>query len=733
MRGLIFLLTLLSCAYSANICGQNSTIGYSVIAALNLSYPGLESVASFAAQNDLDSACEALATYYKTANTAAWLRIPNVPTPSSKLAGGVVDNMVFNDTFYLSGVDTTAKVPRNADGGLDWLDKGPRGDVEFMNCLNRFDSFTWLLQAWLETGNQLYVSYFDALIKDWVLHLPCPNASIPSAHKCAPLGISGPTCSWDVAYPQTCMTGVSESPWRSLEMGIRTATAWPPAFFGFQKADGWTTSARVLLVLAVAEHNSALLVDGGHPGSGTPNWEMEQWTGLLTSTVVFPELQNTSSLQATAIYYLDALLNQSVYPDGVETEQASGYDMWTASEFFSVTNLLNISGNPDPLAFRTRVEAMWNYGSLVADPNGCLPRNGDSDLCSGGYSENITSFYNRNDWRYVFTNGASGEVPPTFATDGPSIMFPWAGQCVLRSGFSRNATWVWFDVGPYGSSGHGHRDKLNIVVRARGTMLLADSGRFAYAGTDLSNTLHTQYAAYTHAHNSLTFDGCDQLPNPAVATAPISSDNWSFSPAVDTAFGTMSFYKGLQGSVNHTRAIHYQRALVGNPLPEADGDWLVVVDVVESDRPRFVEAYWHTHPNASVSVDGKGNAIVSGAYVLSGVPSEAQVCLYSAPGNSFASSWNSSVVIRGQYQNATTNSMWQGWYSQSYDDAWPAGTLQYDAQMVVNNAYFVWLIVPLSQSQACTDSVQVTGLSSTGVNVQVTVNGQQTDFVVKWA
>lgn len=41
-----------------------------------------------------------------------------------------------------------------------------------------------------------------------------------------------------------------------------------------QGADEFSTSARVLMVLAVGEHNAALVVDGGHPGKGTENWEV---------------------------------------------------------------------------------------------------------------------------------------------------------------------------------------------------------------------------------------------------------------------------------------------------------------------------------------------------------------------------------------------------------------------------------------------------------------------------
>ena len=139
----------------ANICGTNKTLGENVLAVLNLTYPGLELVAAAAAAGDLGGACEALSDYYKGSNTSYWLRHGPV-APGSSLAGGVADAIVFNDTFYLAGVGVTARIPRNADGGLDWVNKGPRNDPEFMNCLNRFDSFGELLGAYQKTGNPIY-------------------------------------------------------------------------------------------------------------------------------------------------------------------------------------------------------------------------------------------------------------------------------------------------------------------------------------------------------------------------------------------------------------------------------------------------------------------------------------------------------------------------------------------------------------------------------------------------
>jgi hypothetical protein len=724
---------------ATNICGQNATIGASVMAALNLTYPGLETVAKLASQGDLNGACEALSTYYQTATTAQWLRKGPVK-PGTGLAGGYADMAVFNDTYYLQGVQLTVKIPRNPDGGLDWLYRGPFSDQEVENCINRFDVFSWTLDAWLATGNPVYPTYFDALIKDWVLHLPCPDALSTTGTPCVPLGVSGNVCSWEAETSptaQSCKTGTMESPWRSLEMGIRMAGVWPVGFFGFQGAAEFSTSARALFVLAVAEHNAALIVDGGHPGQGTENWEIMQSTGILSSAVTFPELRNASDFVAVAFARLEDLLVQGVYPDGVETEEASGYGMGTAGDFFNALSLLALAGDSSPPAsFASKVEEMWAYGAYASDPEGCLPRNGDTDVCDNGYNPAATSYFNRTDWLYIHTDGLNGTVPAQLPTQGPSSVFPWAGQVILRSGYDASSTWVWFDVGPYGSSGHGHRDKLQVHVHSRGSMLLVDSGRFSYSGTDLSATLHVEYARNSSAHNTLTIDGADQLPFPAVADEPIGNETVVLTPTYDTAYANMTYWNGLVGNALHGRGVYYQRfpgqtvgaheTAAGAPI---DGDWLVVVDVIVSDRPRSVQATWHTHPNSTgLVVDyTTGVASVGGARSSDGQPTSAQACVIPAPAGPASLAWANVTVLRGQYQNTTTNppTLWQGWFSASYDDAWPASTLVYQGSVAKSPGVFAWLIIPTSARGPCDgSSIAVTSAGNGLVNVTVSVAGQ---------
>jgi hypothetical protein len=579
-----------------------------------------------------------------------------------------------------------------------------------MNCLNRFDVFGWLLAAYRQTGNPVYVEYFNATAVDWVVHNACPDARSGGA-PCSPQGVATyAQCTWAEKSAQACATGTFESPWRSLEMGIRTDGVFAAAFFGFQRAAGFSTSARVLMVLAMAEHNAALAVDGGHPGHGTPNWELGQWAGLLTSTVNFPELKNASGLQQQALVEYEALLATLVYADGVETEMASGYDMWTANEGLGVlTTLAHDDKALPPPAFITHVESMFDYGAYISDPAGCLPRNGDSDLCGGGFSAEAAAYFKRPDWTWIATRGANG-TPPALP-NGPSYAAPWAGQLALRSGFDAGATWAFFDVGPYGSSGHAHRDKLHLNVHARGSMLLVDSGRFAYQGTDLSNILHTQYGPYAFAHNTITIDGADQAPTPAVATAPIPAGSYRFAPDADWAFGAMSAWDAsLKGAATHTRAVYYARG--------AD-DFLVVVDRLASDRPRALEATWHAHPNATGVAIGAGLVgVVGGAETHSGAPTAAQACVYPAAG---AAAWDKAAVVRGVMKNETEH--YQGWFSASYDDAWPSSTLVYKAAAVPDGAVFAWLIVPAGTRGPCADAATVVSHTAAAAVVRVTVAG----------
>jgi len=108
------------------------------------------------------------------------------------------------------------------------------------------------------------------------------------------------------------------------------------------------------------------------------------------------------------------------------------------------------------------------------------------------------------------------ELGQTFANTGQyrngCSLFPSSGVAVLRQAagdFTRQpaSTAVSLSYGPYGG-GHGHPDKLSIVVYAQGRQWIPDFPSMPY-GTHWK----AEWTAQTVSHNTVVVDGISQRPN----------------------------------------------------------------------------------------------------------------------------------------------------------------------------------------------------------------------------
>lgn len=99
----------------------------------------------------------------------------------------------------------------------------------------------------------------------------------------------------------------------------------------------------------------------------------------------------------------------------------------------------------------------------------------------------------------------------TFALNGKHVkgcsVFPTTGYVILRSRTNDiNATSVNISYGPYGG-GHGHPDKLSIVVYANGETILPDFGKYDYG-----DPMHVSWLKQTVSHNTVVVDETSQMP-----------------------------------------------------------------------------------------------------------------------------------------------------------------------------------------------------------------------------
>ena len=615
---------------------------------IDLTAPGLEKVKAAWEKNNAVKACDLLLAYYSKGTTASYLR-KELPVQSSKRNGEAdsIVNRIF--TFYNQPFTVTS----DPSGHLDWSCHGPTDDIEWAWGLNRHYHINMLLSAYFSTGNIEYVKTIDRDIKDWVI------SSLP--------------------YP-----GVRSNTelWRGLEVSFRVK-AWSSVFYGLMKSPYLSPATRLLILSSIPEH--AHYARNFHAQG---NWLTMEMSGLATAAASWPEFAASKSWLTYTGEAMTKSLGEQVYPDGVQTELTSSYHQVALNNFSLFMDICNNAGFPVPKVFREQIINMWNYIAYSIKPDGFGLLNNDADLIFNRNSViRATEKFGRKDWLYIATNGGQGVKPEGL----PSVIFPWAGQMIMRSGYDAAAQYAFFDIGPWGT-GHQHNDKLNITVSAFGKDLLVDAGRFAYTG-ELA-TKFRGYATGSAGHNVVLPDGKVQGAGPEKAAGPLSTETFKLTDNYDFASGSFSKYQGLQGKFVHNRSVLYLR-----------GKFWVVVDHFTSDRPRDIDVLWHFHPDCIVMKDAENNLKTQNARGnLKIIP----------VGNL---KWHLDLV-KGDTVPAP-----QGWYSEEYNKAVPSTAGIYKGK-IGNDETVVWILFP-SEKETPDIKSTIKEMTEEGVRVIIEIRGEE--------
>lgn len=602
----------------------------SLIESLDLDRPGLEAVREAWQDENLVAACDALLTYYRDADTMAWLR--DAPEPGKSEAGEkgfpVADD-ILSDVFR--GFGEKGPVPRKDNGHLDWTHRGPQGDRQFSLRVNRHPHLTTLMRAYLATAEEQYLDRLDLNLRDWLI----ASGGQPSKNR---LGTS------------------------HLEPGLRVPR-WAELFFALQQEPGFHDATRLLLLEAIPQHGDYLIKNTGHM-----NWVSMTQLGALYCGVAWPEFQRADRWRKQSVSKLAGNAGSSVYPDGAQKELTAGYHMVALSRFDKAAELLQRAGYDVPERFRKIMVDMWGYTANAMRPDGTRPLNNDTE---GGSDRSAVigaaERYEQSDWLYIATHGERGQRPE----GPPSHFFPWAGQLVSRSGYGEDAHWSFFDVGPTGHRGHRHLDHGHLSVTAFGRDILVDSGRFAYQGR-LAGKFRRPYAMHTRGHNTILIDGQGQTGGRDIARKP--RELFAVRDGFDFAIGVYDGpYEGKPaGKVRHTRATLYLR----------DVGW-VVVDDVQGPGELRIEPLWHFHP--ACTVETRGREVVSTDAGRGNVRITPVVAAGADAGRE--GGW-SLKIVEGRDKPQP-----QGWYSFKYGMADPAPCAVY-GKTIDGRATFAWVLTP---------------------------------------
>ncbi len=618
----------------------------SLLNQFDLDHPGLEKVKAANANGNTVDACKYLLAYYKDGDTAPNLR-KEVPVKTTKTDAEA--DTILNNVFVVQNV--RGHVAYGADGHRDWYYKGPNNDREWAWLSNRHTQLSKVFTTYLETGNPKYAEYIDLFLRDFILKsMPYPAAK------------------------------GSESIWRGLEVAARSK-AWSRIFYGLINCEYISPATQLLMLSSLPDH-----AHYNRNFYGSNNWLTMEMSALATVAAYFPEYKSSGEWMTYAIGKMTESMKDQVYPDGVQTELTSHYHNVSLSNFELFKEICDQARQPLPDFYTQTLEKMYSYIAHVITPSGYRNLNNDGDRGSDrDYILLGAKKYDRPEWEYIVTNGQSGTRP----ADGPSYMYPWAGQFVSRSGFDAQAQWSFFDIGPWGS-GHQHNDKLHLSLCAYGRDFLVDAGRFAYTGAVADK--FRPYARSTAGHNSLLIDKKGQGPGPTHATEAVGKTDYKISSEFDYASGAFDKFTDVVGEAKHIRSVTYVR-----------GEFWVVVDRIITDRPRTIDALWHWHPDNEVVRDGL-IAKTKNAY--------GNLAIIPVSKNKLELKF-----VKGQEQPEI-----QGWYSPEYNIYGPNTATIYQTK-ITSSTNLVWVLWP-SENQTPKITAKVLAEDEKQVRVEVKSKGK---------
>jgi hypothetical protein len=455
---------------------------------------------------------------------------------------------------------------RRPDGGPDWHDRGARRDKERAWMLNRHPFLPVLAEAYLRTGDRRYKEALNSLWRDWILHNPYPDRLTFSP------------------------------PWRALEVARRILGAWVHAFYAAAVIEPET---RLLALCSILDHGDALREHASFWGG---NHLITEKLALLTLSTAWPELAPAAQWRDYAIDRVSRQLRRQTYPDGSYMELSNHYQrvvLFNARYFLRLL-AMHDSGFRDLPVVET-IERMWDFHAAVMRPDGHGPLSNASDQeHNASQVLSVWEFHDRPDWLYIATSGAQGRRP----TGTPSRLFPWAGQAILRSGWDRDAHWIYFDAGPYGTA-HQHVDRFQVSASLNGEPLLVDTGRHTYQPGKWKD-----YFQGPEGHNVLLLDERPAQQGPRKVSRPLpvaflSRDGVSFT-AASSAFRPDGFAGfSLRGPVPWTRAV----------LLDHRG-FALILDHLVTFRDHALRANWHFAPGVSPETAGRALRLASPRQLL---------------------------------------------------------------------------------------------------------------------
>jgi hypothetical protein len=271
---------------------------------------------------------------------------------------------------------------------------------------------------------------------------------------------------------------------------------WPYVLHAFCQSTAFTDDIITDWYKSIVEHGRRL-----SRKYKKGNWLIIEMNGLAHIGILCPQLKDSEMWLSFAFNKLKEELDKQIYPDGFQYELATGYHDGVLSNYQRLFLTSKAYGVEFPPEFITVLERMALIDVKLMQPDGKLPNLNDGSRLkvSTVLASRLEMFPHNQEILWAATEGARGKLP-----EYTSVALPYSGFTIMRTGWTSDDSWVFFDGGPFGRA-HQHEDKLSLLYFTGGKLILTEAGNYAYDDSEMR-----EYVLSTRGHNTIRVNGMDQ-------------------------------------------------------------------------------------------------------------------------------------------------------------------------------------------------------------------------------
>ena len=438
---------------------------------------------------------------------------------------------------------------------FDWL-VNPGEDIEWHILLHKFYYASGLGEAYVETGDEHFLSKWAQLIDAWIDQTP-------------------------PGFISSDVTGRRVQNWIFSHYFFVTRSPRPCLDASFY-----------LKFLRSLHEQTAFLCKNLTPKRNHRTLEL---TAIFMAAVVFPEMRGAKEWLSFSRRELLKNICEDLLPDGVQCELSTDYHHIVLRNYLRVRKLAQLNDIVMPSEMDLRIQNALDFAMHCHKPDGRIPSLSDGD--TGDFRELLQTgyeLYGNEKYRYVASGGREGMPPQT-----RSKRFADSGYIFLRSGWGTNGTafqnerYLAFDCGPVGAGNHGHLDLLSFELAAFGQSLIVDPGRYTYHEAGAVNW--RALFRGTSYHNTVVVNGRNQA---RYQFHPRKKKFWINGPHPQYQLKTFEsgthfdFIHGVAKSAEYD-AVHERAIFFAAP------EYWIISDFLRSETGHLYDLLFHLSENAA--------------------------------------------------------------------------------------------------------------------------------------